>query len=55
MEKSFPREEFAAVTEKALEVSVSPVPVLLEVPEETPSDVTQVPMLLPPWTPLFQG
>lgn len=46
IEKSFPKEEVAAVTVKALEASFSPVLLLLEVPEETPYDVRQVPKLL---------
>lgn len=43
------------VTEKALEVSVSPVPLLLQFPEGTPNDGRQAPRLLVPWEPPFHG
>lgn len=42
------------VTEKALEVSVSPVPLLLQLPEGTPNDGGQAPRWLVPWEP-FHG
>lgn len=43
------------VTEKALEVSVSPVPLLLQFPVGTPSDVRQAPRLLVAGEPPFHG
>lgn len=55
IEKSFPKGEPAVVTEKALEVSGSPIPLLLEVPEEPSSEVRQVPKLLLPGALRFHG
>lgn len=55
IEKSFPKGEFAVVTEKALEVSVTAAPLLLEVPEGTPSEVRQTPKPPVPGVPPLHG